>query len=72
MNANVGGTDRIIRILLGIALITLGATHVVTGGFAIAAYVVGVVAIVTGIIRFCGAYTLLGINTCSPKTGQSK
>jgi hypothetical protein len=72
MIANVGSTDRIIRILLGIVLVALGATHLLTGGPAIAAYVVGAIALATGAIRFCGAYTLLGINTCVPKSSQSK
>lgn len=72
MIANVGGTDRIIRILLGIVLIALGAAHVVTGGLAIAAYVVGGISLATGAFRFCGAYSLLGISTCPLKPGQSK
>jgi Protein of unknown function (DUF2892) len=72
MIANVGGTDRIIRILLGIVLTALAATHVVTGGLAITAYVVGGIALVTGAIRYCGAYPLLGISTCPLKPGQSK
>ncbi len=72
MIANVGGTDLIIRILLGIVLIALGATHVVTGGLAITAYVVGGIALATGAIRYCGAYSLLGISTCPLKSGQSE
>ena len=72
MIANVGGTDRIIRILLGIVLIALGATHVVTGGLAIAAYVIGALALATGVIRYCGAYSILGINTCPLESNQSK
>jgi hypothetical protein len=72
MIANVGSTDRIIRILLGITLIALGATHVVTGGLAITAYIAGGVALATGAIRYCGAYSLLGISTCPLKPSQNK
>lgn len=72
MIANVGSTDRIIRILLGITLIALGATHVVTGSLAFAGYVVGGIALATGAIRYCGAYSLLGISTCPLKSSQSK
>ena len=63
MFKNVGGVDRGIRIVLGIALIGLAFMHVVTGTWAIVAYVVGAVALVTGVVRFCPAWTLFGINT---------
>ena len=53
MISNVGSTDRLIRFVLGIVLIALGLTHFVTGGLALAAYVVGAIALVTGVIRYC-------------------
>jgi ABC-type branched-subunit amino acid transport system permease subunit len=59
MTANVGGIDRILRIVAGLALIALAATGVVGAwGY------LGVIVLATGVFRFCGAYTLLGINTC--------
>jgi len=72
MTSNVGTTDRIIRIVLGIMLIGLGLGHVVTGGLAIAAYVVGAIALVTGVIRYCPAWSVFGINTCPLKSSQNK
>jgi uncharacterized membrane protein HdeD (DUF308 family) len=65
MMNNVGGTDRGIRIVLGIALLVLGFLHVVTGTLAIVAYVIGALALITGVIRFCPAWSIFGINTCS-------
>jgi hypothetical protein len=59
MKLNVGGIDRILRIVVGIALIALAATHIVgVWGY------IGVVPLLTGIFKFCPAYTLLGMNTC--------
>ena len=59
MTANVGGIDRILRIVAGFALIALAATGVVGAwGY------LGVIVLATGVFSFCGAYTLLGINTC--------
>ncbi len=72
MTANVGTTDRVIRIVLGIILIALGLSHAVTGALAIAAYVVGAVALVTGVFRYCPAWSVFGINTCPLKTSRSK
>lgn len=72
MTSNVGTVDRAIRFVLGIALIVLGLTHVLHGGLAIAAYCVGGVALLTGAIRFCPAWSVFGINTCPLKTKESK
>ena len=61
MKCNVGGIDRILRILVGLALIALAATNTVgVWGW------IGVVPLLTGIFKFCPAYTLLGLKTCSP------
>ncbi len=60
MKANVGGIDRILRIVAGIVLIALAAL----GTVGIWGYVVGAIVLATGVLRFCGAYALLGINTC--------
>lgn len=59
MQANVGTIDRALRIIAGTALIVLAAT----GRIGIWGYL-GVVPLLTGLLRFCPAYTLLGIRTC--------
>jgi hypothetical protein len=62
MKINVGNVDRILRIVAGIVLITLAATGLFTPwGW------IGVVPLLTGIFKFCPAYTLLGMNTCPMK-----
>ena len=61
MSCNVGSTDRIIRILAGLALIAWS----LMGGPAWAW--IGVVPLATGLFKFCPAYTLLGMNTCGTK-----
>jgi hypothetical protein len=67
MKFNVGNADRIIRLLLGVVLIGLAYSGVITGTGAIVAYVVAAIAIVTGLAKFCLLYTLLGINTGKAK-----
>jgi branched-subunit amino acid ABC-type transport system permease component len=67
MTANVGGIDRILRIVAGLALIALAATGLVGAwGF------LGVIVLATGVFSFCGAYTILGINTCPMKTADQE
>jgi len=64
MTCNVGGVERPIRIVLGIALLGIGAfaglPPIGTG----IALVAGTIALVTGAIGFCPVWTLLRINTC--------
>lgn len=56
---NVGGIDRILRIVLGIVLLAL----VVVGPRTMWG-LIGVVPLVTGLFRTCPLYSLLGISTC--------
>jgi sugar phosphate permease len=71
MSHNVGGADRIIRLILGVVLLCLALFQAVTGGWAIAFYIVGAIALVTGIVGWCGAWSLLGINTRGHKEAKA-
>ena len=62
MAANVGGIDKIVRIVAGAGLI--GAT--VAGILPVWGYL-GIALLATGLIGWCPAYPLFGINTCSTK-----
>lgn len=59
MTHNVGGLDRIARIVVGLALMALAFFHVL-GVWAW----IGVVPVVTGAIGWCPAYLPFGIKTC--------
>ena len=64
MKMNVGGIDRVLRILLGLLLIGLTLAGVIgVWGW------IGVLPLATGVLRTCPAYSLLGLNTC-PVTGS--
>nr|MBL8455503.1 DUF2892 domain-containing protein [Zoogloeaceae bacterium] len=59
MKSNVGGIDKILRIAAGLVLIVLA----IMGVGAPWTYI-GIVPLVTGLMGWCPAYTLLGVNTC--------
>ena len=62
MKTNVGGIDKILRIVVGIALISMAALGVVgVWGW------IGVVPLLTGLFGVCPAYSLFGANTCPVK-----
>jgi len=62
MKANVGGYDRVARVVLGVVLIALAATGTVGAwGY------IGIVPILTAAIGWCPAYLPFGISTCKVK-----
>ncbi len=62
MNINVGGIDRILRIVVGLLLVGLAATGTVGWwGW------LGLVPLATGAIGWCPPYAILGWNTCNMK-----
>jgi hypothetical protein len=59
MKSNVGGIDRILRIVVGAVLVVLAVTgQVGAWGW------IGLLPLATGLIGWCPPYGLLGINTC--------
>ena len=64
MEANVGGIDRTIRIVLGIVLLSL---FFVLEGNTRWWGQVGIVPLATGLLRWCPAYLPFGIRTCSTR-----
>lgn len=58
MKPNVGGIDRILRILAGIAI--LGAGYYFKSWWGL----IGIIPLLTAVFRFCPAYLPIGLNTC--------
>lgn len=59
MTRNEGQTDRVLRIVAGLILLGLAIAGTGTPWTWI-----GVVPLLTGLVGWCPAYSLLGINTC--------
>jgi hypothetical protein len=64
MKSNVGGIDRILRVLLGLVLIGL----TLTGNIGMWGWL-GIVPLATGLIGWCPPYAILGISTCKMRQG---
>lgn len=62
---NVGGVDRILRVVIGLALLA---------GFAFNTeasyrwlYLIGIIPLLTGLMSSCPLYSIFGISTCPKK-----
>lgn len=63
MKANVGGIDRVLRIVLGLALIALTLTGAIGAwGW------IGLVPLATAALGYCPLYTVLGFSSCPVKS----
>ena len=58
---NIGSIDKILRIITGLAI--MGAGYYFKNWWG----VVGIIPVITALLGWCPAYTLLGIKTCSTK-----
>ena len=67
MTTNVGGIDRIQRIVVGIAVLAL---FFVLEGNARYWALVGLVPLLTGLFSTCPLYSIIGVNTCPMKQGH--
>lgn len=67
MQINIGTPDRIIRLVLGIVLVLLPFVASLTTLWTWVSVVVGIVLVLTAVLRFCPAYSILGIRTGGEK-----
>jgi hypothetical protein len=70
MSHNVGGLERGMRVAIGIVLLGSAFFHVLTGVLGVVAYVVCGIALLTGLIGYCPAWAVCGINTSSTKQAK--
>jgi len=57
MKKNVGSADKILRIIIGIGIIGAGVYYQSWWG------AIGAIPILTAVVNFCPAYTLIGLST---------
>ena len=67
MKKNMGGADKIIRLVIAAAIAALYFTGTISGTLAIVLAVVGVVFTLTSLVSFCPLYAIVGLNTCKVK-----
>ena len=64
MPKNEGLIDRVLRMFLGVALLSIAFVGPQTPwGY------IGIIPLLTGLVGYCPLYSLLGIRTCKAKNG---
>ena len=71
MSANVGSIDRIVRAILGIALLWFaflsGLPLAGNPAFKYGAAIFGVIMLVVAVVRVCPVYSIFGLTTCKAR-----
>ncbi len=63
MKTNESNVDRIIRVVLGIALLVVGFGGFIGGALGLVFKIVGALSLLTGVVGFCPLYALLKFKT---------
>lgn len=63
MKKNMGNTDKVIRILVALAIIILYFTQLINGTLAIVGLILSGIFIATSFVSFCPLYLPFGIST---------
>ena len=68
MKKNMGSTDKIIRVLIAVAIGILYYLNYITGTLAYVLMGVAIILLVTSLVNFCPLYRLIGTRTCKIDT----
>lgn len=66
MKSNIGKTDKIIRIVLGLVIVALGIYFKSWWGL------VAILPLGTALVNVCGIYAIFGLSTCPMETAKEK
>lgn len=66
MNKNVGSADRLVRVILGVAIVAAGVYYKAWWG------AIGAVPILTAAIGWCPLYLPFGLSSCSTKRSPQR
>jgi len=72
MKRNVGNTDKLIRYVISLALLSLFYFKIVEGTTGLVVVAVAFVLAITGLLGFCPLYLPFGINTCKRRKRENQ
>ena len=70
MKKNLGSIDKLVRLLIAIALIVLFYLEIVTGTLGIVALILALIFALTSLVSFCPIYALFGLSSCKKEDAK--
>lgn len=67
MKKNMGGTDRLLRLIIAAVVVALYFFGVIEGTLGFVLLILSAIFVLTSFVSFCPLYTPFGINTCKTK-----
>lgn len=67
MVRNIGGADKITRLVIAAAIAVLYFTNVINGTSGLILLIIAIILVITTFTGYCLLYKLLGVDTCSRK-----
>lgn len=67
MKANMGRTDKVIRVFIAVVVGVLYWQGIIEGILAYILMAFAIIFLLTSLISFCPLYTIFGLNTCRRK-----
>ena len=67
MKKNMGGTDRLLRLIVAAVVVALYFFGVIEGTLGFVLLILSAIFVLTSFVSFCPLYTPFGINTCKTK-----
>ncbi len=64
MKKNMGSADKLIRVLIAVAIAVLYYLGKIEGTLALVLLAFALIFLLTSLVSFCPLYTIFGINTC--------
>ncbi|MDH5427945.1 MAG: DUF2892 domain-containing protein [Nitrospirota bacterium] len=68
---NLGHHERIIRVSIGVILLALSGFSMLPGWGDLLLMIVGLIALLTGLVGYCPAWHAVGLNTCKVHHDQT-
>ncbi|MBK6344935.1 MAG: DUF2892 domain-containing protein [Bacteroidales bacterium] len=70
MKKNIGNTDKLIRLVVALAIAILYFADLISGTLAIILGVVALAMVATSLMSYCGLYSIIGFTSCKNKTAK--
>ena len=70
MKKNIGNTDKLIRLVVALAIAILYFADLISGTLAIILGVVALAMVTTSLMSYCGLYSIIGFTSCNNKTAK--